>query len=36
MEVLAGEQLEETLNIDSWVNLMDEVNQLKAITIGII
>lgn len=34
MKVLAGEQLEETLNIDSWVNLMDEVNQLKSITIG--
>lgn len=34
MKVLVGEQLEETLNIESWVNLMDEVNQLKSITIG--
>ncbi|MGG4662603.1 C80 family cysteine peptidase [Providencia vermicola] len=34
--VLAGEQSERTLNIDSWSNPMDEFNQLKATNIGVI
>lgn len=34
--VLAGEQSERTLNIDSWVNPMDVLNQLKEKNIGTI